>query len=215
MRRLPLAIVLLLSATEAGAQIRRGGIVQPDPVAWVSGGAALTQPFTVVDGTTGSRWAFGDGTQYSVSLEKQLNEGATIGLRATTAKVPLSYRGSTVTGSAVTTDADANVSQGFVTVHVASGRAFHSVFELSAGATVFSNFRARGTGDKLMPSSADTDFTFALGYGVGYNFSPRFAIDVVQDLTTVRHQSTGLGAGESSSNRIHGTRFVARLGLGG
>ena len=68
---------------------------------------------------------------------------------------------------------------------------------------------------KLGPASTDKDFTFALGYGFGYAFSPRFGIDLVQDVTTVWHQKDGLAAGDDSSTRIQGTRVVGRLGLGG
>jgi hypothetical protein len=107
------------------------------------------------------------------------------------------------------------VSQIYATLHVASGRELHSVLELSAGTTVYSNFRARSTGAGLPPASPDADFSFAFGYGLGYAFSPAFSIDVVQDITTALHQRTGLSAGDNSSIRISGTRLVARFGLGG
>jgi hypothetical protein len=162
------------------------------------------------DGTTGSVWEFGDATQYAASFEKSLSGGATFGLRGTHARVPLRYSSSTVV-----TDADANVSQLFGVVHVASGREFHSVLELSLGATMFSNFRSRSTDLRLEPTSPDTDFTFAFAYGFGYNFSPALAIDIVQDISTAMHQKTGLSAGEGSSIRINSTRLVARFGLGG
>ena len=35
-------------------------------------GAALVKPWTVLDGTTQSRWQFGNATQYDLSLEKQV-----------------------------------------------------------------------------------------------------------------------------------------------
>ena len=87
--------------------------------------------------------------------------------------------------------------------------------ELSAGATIYSDFKARDTGEKLAPLKADPDFSFALGYGFGYSFSSLFSIDVIQDLTTTLHQSTGLSAGDETRVRVHGTRLVGRLGLGG
>lgn len=207
MRRLFLAVLPLVMAADAGAQIIRGGGMRfQEPSAWVSLGAGYQSAFGLRDGTTGSTWQFGDATQFVASLEKNLSSGASVGLRGTHARVPLSYSG---------TDADANVSQLFGTLHAASGREFHSVLELSLGATVFSNFRSRVPDQRLEPTSPDTDFTFAFGYGFGYNFSPTFGIDIVQDLSTALHQKTGLSAGESSSVRIHTTRLVARLGLGG
>lgn len=131
------------------------------------------------------------------------------GVKGTHARVPLFYSGASAS------EADANVSQVMGVLHVASGSGFHSVLELSLGATIFSNFRSRTTDQRLEPTSPDSDVTFAFGYGFGYNFSPTFAIDVLQDVSTALHQKTGLTAGESSSTRFSSTRLVARYGLGG
>lgn len=212
MRRLLLLFVPLVAA-RAGAQIVRHpqSMYFTEPAAWVSFGAALSQGWTVHDGSTGSVWEFGSGTLYSASLEKTISGGTTLGLRGVTSRSPLRYTG-TATGG-VPTDADANVSQLLAVLHVASGREFHSVLELSLGTTLYSNFRARGTDVKLPPDN-DPDFTFGFGYGLGYNFSPTFAIDVVQDLQTTVHQKTGLSAGEDTSIRINSTRLIARFGLG-
>jgi hypothetical protein len=207
---LALALFPILSHS-AGAQIIRGGLRFQDPSVWVSAGAASLSGFTVTDGSTGSVWQFGNGAQYTASLEKTLSGGTTLGIQGTTARLPLSYSRS----SGIPVDADANVSQLLALLHVSSGRELHSVLELSAGATVYSNFHARSTGIELPPTSPDADFTFAFGYGLGYNFSPSFSIDVIQDLTTALHQHTGLNAGDNSSVRINGTRIVARFGFGG
>jgi hypothetical protein len=207
-RRPFLALIPLFVAADASAQIIRPGMRYGEPAASVTFGAALQNAFDVHDGTTNSVWQFSDATQYAASIEKTLSGGTTFGVRGTHARVPLRYSGATVT------DADANVSQLFGVLHVASGREFHSVLELSIGATIFSNFRSRTTGQGLPPASPDADFSFAFGYGFGYNFSPTFAIDVLQDVSTALHQKTGLSAGESSSIRFSSTRLVARFGLG-
>lgn len=213
MRPLLLALVPLLVAAESGAQIiRRSSLGEAPPAAWASGGAGLVQGWTVRDGSTTSQWDFGDATMYQASLEKNFS-GLSAGLRGTTALVPLRYSGSTTTGAPVTTDADANVSQLLAVVHVAGARGFHSVLELDAGATMYSNFRARTTGDRLVPAS-DVDFTFTFGYGFGYGFSNRFQVEVVQDLTTVLHQRTGLDASAATSSRMNSTRIAGRFGLG-
>jgi hypothetical protein len=212
-RRLLILALLSILSSSAGAQIIRGGGMRlQEPSAWVSLGAASLSGFTVTDGSTNSVWQFGNSTQYTASLEKTLSGGTSLGIQGTTAHVPLSYSSR---GSATFTDADANVSQLYATLHVASGREFHSVLELSAGATVYSGFRARTTGAALPPTSPDADFTFAFGYGLGYTFNSAFSIDVIQDLTTALHQRTGLSAGDNSSVRLNGTRIVARFGLGG
>jgi hypothetical protein len=208
-RRSCLALVPLLLAADAGAQIIRPGMRFREPTAWASLGAGFQNTFSVRDGTTGSVWSFGDGIQYVAALEKTVSGGISFGVRGTHARLPLRYSGVEVT------DADANVSQAVGLVHVASGREFHSVLELSLGATIYSNFRSRTTDERLEPRSPDTDFTFGFGYGFGYNFTPRFAIDAVQEISTALHQKTNLSAGEGSTVRINSTRIVARFGLGG
>ncbi len=216
MRRYLFALAsLVLAAAPTPAQIIRSRVRTIEPPAWVSFGAGLVQSFTVVDGSTSSRWEFGNSTQYGASLERTISGGTTFGLRGSTSKVPLHYRQVIGGDGIVETDADANVSQLFGTLHVASGAGFHTVLELSAGATLYSNFRARGGGSRLEPTSPDADFSFVFGYGFGYTVSRSFSVDVVQDLATTLHQKTGLGAGDDSSVRMHGTRLVARLGLGG
>lgn len=217
MRRLPLVLVLLLVpvliAVPSSAQImRRGSLGIAPPNVWVSGGASLAQGWSVTDGSTRSRWDFGDATQYQVSVEKALS-GASVGLRGTTSLASLRYAGFTASGAPITTDADANVSQLLALVHVAGGQGFHSVLELDAGATLYSNFRSHVSGEKLVPAS-DPDFTFSFGYGFGYGFSNRFAVEVVQDVTTLLHQHAGLGGGDPTSVRMHSTRLVGRVGLG-
>jgi hypothetical protein len=209
-RRLSLLLLTIAVSPSAHAQIVRSRFPVQEPPAWVSLGVSFQQGWTVTDGTTGSTWTFGNAIPWQASLERSINGGTTIGIRGTTGTVPLTYQ-----GPLGTSQADANVSQLFGTFRVSSGREFHTILEVSAGATLYSNFRERGTDAKLGPASPDGDFTFVFGYGFGYAFSPRFSIDVVQDIDTVWHQKDGLAAGEDASTRIHGTRLVGRLGLGG
>ena len=203
-------LVLLLASNGAHAQIVRPRYQVNAPTAWASFSTALQQAFTVTDGSTGSVWQFGSATTYGGALEKVLANGIAVGVRGATAMVPLTYAGP-VTSS----DADARVSQLFGTLRLANGQGFHTVLELSAGATLYSEFRTRATSLKLPPANVDTDFSFAFGYGFGYAFSPRMSIDVVQDVTTAVHQKTGLSPSAESTTRIHGTRLTGRIGLGG
>ena len=215
MRRLLLLALVIALPASAGAQIiRRGGMPFQEPSTFVSFGVGLLQPFDVADGTTGSAWNFSDATQFAVSLEKNFGAGASLGVRGTTARVPLRYSSIVGGGASYVTDADANVSQLLGTVHISPGGQFHTVLELSAGATLYYNFQARGSNVSIGPRSADADFSFGFGYGVGYNVSPRFSVDVVQDQITTLHQKTGLSAGTSTSARLTATRIVARFGLG-
>ena len=212
MRRLALALCSLLLASPAAAQvIRRGSFGEAPASAWVSLGAGLSQAWTVTDGTTGSTWEFGSATQFTASLEKAFS-AATVGIRGTTSLVPLRYTGTTSAGAGAV-DADANVSQLLASVHVGSGRGFHTVLELDAGATYYSGFREHTGGAALAPAS-DADFTFVFGYGAGYGFSNRFAVDVVQDYATSWHQRAGLPSNADASASLHSTRIVGRFGLG-
>ena len=215
MRRLLLLALATLVTPAAGAQIiRRGGMPFQEPTTFVSFGVGLLQPWSVNDGSTSSAWDFSDATQFAVSLERNLGGGAALGVRGTTARVPLRYS-SVIGGDALSgTDADANVSQLLGTLHITGGSQFHTVLELSAGATFYYNFNARGSDASIGPRSADTDFSFGFGYGVGYNVSPRFSVDVVQDQLTTLHQKSGLSAGASTSARLTTTRIIARFGLG-
>jgi hypothetical protein len=215
-RRPTIALLLALAALplhESGAQIIRGGTFRlKDPQLWVSAGAGWQQGWTVIDGTTGTRWRLSDALAYGASIDRTISGGTSVGIRATTARVPLDYLPQQVVGGAV--EADARVSQAFAGVRVSSGRGFHSVLELGAGATFYSGFRERANDGALPPDKVDVDFAFVFGYGIGYTFSRAFQVDVVQDLATSLHQKAGLAAGESSSARISGTRIVARYGLG-
>jgi hypothetical protein len=213
-RLLSLALVILL-APAAGAQIiRRGGMPFQEPTTFVSFGVGLLQPWTVHDGSTNSQWELSDATQFAVAVERNFSSGASVGVRGTTARVPLRYTSITGGDALFGTDADGNVSQLLGSLHVTSGSQLHTVLELSAGATFYYNFSARGSDASIGPRKADTDFSFGFGYGVGYNVSPRFSVDVVQDQITTLHQKTGLSAGESTSARLTTTRLVGRFGLG-
>ena len=215
MRRLSLALLTILAAlpvSGAAAQIIRGGMRLRDPQTWVSATYGWQEGWTVFDGTSGSRWDLGDTQLYGGSVERAVSSGITVGVRAHTSQPSVRY---IATGAATATQADLRVTQALGVVHVTTGRQLRSVFELGLGATVYSDFRERGTGARLGAESTDTDFAFAFVYGLGYTFSRNFQVDVVQDLGTSLHQGTNLAAGEDRSARIRTTRLVARYGFGG
>ena len=187
-----------------------------EPTTFVSFGVGHLQSWTVSDGrdASSSTWDFGDATQFNVALERSFGAGVSLGVVGTTARVPLHYTTLTGGDGLFATDADARVSQVMATLHLSSGRQFHTVLELSSGATLYSDFTARGTGAPIGPQSMDADFVYGFGYGAGYNFTPRFSLDVVQDQVTSLHQNTGLSAGVPTSARLTTTRIIARFGLG-
>ena len=216
MRRLTLVVLtflVVLPLGDARAQIiRQPGPRLREPVNWASAGIGLQQGWTVFDGSTGSRWDIGDTQTYFLGAEHAVSGGVTAGVRASTASASLRYL---VRGTGIVSDADVRVSQVLGVAHITSGRPLHSVIELGAGATFYSGFKARNSTVALAPRGTDADFTFVLGYGIGYAFSRTFQLDVVQDLATSLHQKTGLEAGDDSSARISVTRLVARVALGG
>ena len=216
MRRLSLALLSVLIALplqNGGAQIIRGGqFGLRDPQTWVSAGVGWQGGWTVVDGSTQTRWDLGDAQQYGLTIERAVNSGITLGVRAATSKPSVNFQNTNA--APLTRQVDARVTQALGVVHVTTGRTIRSVFELGIGSTIYSGFRERGTNNRLGPAT-DSDFTFVFSYGLGYTFSRKFHVDVVQDLGTSLHQKTGLAAGDDTSTRISSTRLIARLGLGG
>jgi hypothetical protein len=214
-RRFTLALLTTLVALPlagARAQIIRGGIRLRDPQTWVSATLGWQNGWTVFDGNTRSRWDLGDSQSYGGSIERAVSSGITLGVRANTAQPTVRYTGTTDLDLRV---ADTRVTQAFGVVHVTTGRDIRSVFELALGSTIYSDFRERGTDQRLGPAKTDADFTFVFVYGLGYSFSRNWHVDVVQDLGTSLHQKTGLTEGEDTSARITSTRIVARYGFGG
>jgi hypothetical protein len=203
----------VLPPTGASAQIIRGGqFGLRDPQTWVSATVGWQSGWTVIDGTTDSRWDLSDTQQFGASIERAVASGVTVGVRASTSQPSVRY---TSTSALTQREADTRVTQALGVVHVTTGRAIRSVFELGLGSTIYSNFRERATGQPIGTAKTDADFVFLFAYGLGYSVSRNFHIDVVQDLGTSLHQKTGLAAGEDTSARISSTRLVARYGFGG
>ena len=222
MRRFTLALLttfVALPSTGLDAQIIRGGrFGLRDPQTWVSATFGWQEGWTVVDGSSGSRWDLGDTQQYGGSIERAVAGGVTVGVRAVTSMPDVRFEERTPSviggnGSNVF-PAEARVTQALGVVHVTTGRQFRSVFELGLGTTVYSPIRNQSTGDALGATRTDSDFAFAFTYGLGYSFSRNVHVDVVQDLATSVHQKAGLEAGDDRSARIRSTRLVARYGFG-
>ena len=198
------ALLLALgAAVPAHAQINGPRFQFNQPKAWFSLGAGYGQSWTVTNGA--QTWDFGSAPQYVASLEKAVTSGASIGLAASTSRVPVR-----VTDGGGIQSTDANVSQVFATLHLANGGQLHTSFDFRAGTTVYS-----GLGSSTGGNGYDADFAFGLGYGVGYSFSPRFSLDIVQDATTSIHQKDAANPTAENSVRLHTTRLIGRFGLGG
>ena len=216
MRRLTLALLTTLVAmplTGAHAQIIRGRFGLRDPQTWVSATVGWQNGWTVFDGETSSRWDLGDSQSYGGSIERIVANSVSLGVRASTAQPTVRYTDASAPD--LVRVADTRVTQALGIVHVSSGRDLRSVFELGLGATIYSDFRERGTDLRLGPSRNDADFAFMFVYGLGYSFTRNFHVDVVQDWGNSIHQKSGLTSGEDTSARLSSTRLVARYGFGG
>jgi hypothetical protein len=212
-------IVLALPSRGADAQIIRGGrFGLRDPQTWVAATLGWQEGWTVIDGSTASRWDLGDTEQYGGAIERAVAGGVTVGVRAVTSMPEVRYvqrNDPAVGGNLSVSSAEGRVTQALGVLHVTTGRQFRSVFELGLGTTIYSPMRYQDGGQTISASRTDTDFAFAFTYGLGYSFSRHVHVDVVQDLATSVHQKTGLEAGEDRSARIRSTRIVARYGFGG
>ncbi len=201
MRKLWFVALLVVGTGTAQAQIIRSRFpYNREPNAWFSMGAGIQDGWKVLD--KNFQWTFGNSTEFNVALERPVGSQASIGIEGTTAMVPVS----TVQFDIVYPDYNARVSRGFLTLHLSPGSGqFHTVLNVKAGATFYS----------FENGLSDTDFSYVLGYGFGYNFTPRFSIDIVQDQVNSLHQRDGLTASSDASSRTSVTRLVGRVGLGG
>ena len=200
------ALLLPLVAASTQAQIIGRRAAGPTTPTYIGGGIGILQGFSVNDGSTGSTWQFGTTMGYLATIERPTQSGILLGLEGMYAKPNLSY--SSGLGSQ---DASGRIIQAAVLLHSPNEYSFHSAYQLTLGGTGFSNFREQTTGAKLGPSSTDWDFSFTLGYGLGFGISDKASLEVVQEFGWILHQQTGLAAGASSYPRISVTKLAGKI----
>lgn len=200
-------VAATLCTTAANAQIVRRPEVQRLPN-WGGVSLGIAQGYSLADGATSATWSFGSGIEYAARFEHPTRGGIDVGVQGSYAKRSLTYSSATC-GSC---DADATVRQLMGILHYGRGYTFHPVYELSAGAIGYSNFRRRDDpATALGPGTTDYDFKFSLGYGLGFPISPSAAIEVVQELGTILHQKTGLAGSASNYPRVYVTRIGGKI----
>src|SRR5438094_5100117 len=199
-------------SVQARAQIGRRPAPAPEPKTWMSFSVGVMDLSGVHDGSTQSDWEFGNAVQYRVSLELPIQYQSTVGISGSFAPVPPTYTqlGVGTIGCPSQCDADATVTSLMATFHAGGrgGIGFHQIIDISIGATGYSAFRARGSGEQLPPRQLDADLSGGIGYGFGYAFSPDVQITLVQEGFLTVHQRTGVGASENTLGR----QFILRLG---
>lgn len=208
------ALALLLTAAPAlDAQIIRPTL-RTRPVAWTSLSVGWFQAGDTCGAAESTCWDFGGAPQFRATFELPLGNSASFGVAGTTARVPLVYSSSALLpGDCGQCDADANVSQILANLRMggAAGAGFHQVIDLSAGTTLYSNFRSTD-GARLGSGKTVSDVSFGLGYGFGYSLSPRTQIMLLQEWMLVLHERRP-GSSENTSTQSN-IRIGARLGLG-
>jgi len=214
------AFLVVFGLSLAGAELVEAQIIEApigsgQPIAWTSLSIGWFSHQGLCDPNSGACWDFGGAPQWRGTLELPMGRGATIGAAATTARVPLIYNGafSPLPSGANTCagcDADANITQYMGNLRIGGGTGFHQVIDLSAGMTVFSNFRS--TDGTRLGGSAVSAFNFVAGYGFAYSLSPRTQIMLLQDYGLVIHKRR---SGSSSNTAQQSTlRIGGRFGLG-
>jgi hypothetical protein len=212
-RRLLVVGFLLVGAHAARAQIidaggsgRRFG----QPNAWVSLNIGWLRQQGLCDPGSGSCWDFGDAPQWRATLEYPIGRGTTIGAAATTARVPLTYI--PASGCSSDCDADATISQYMGQLHLGGGTGIQQAIDISAGMTVFTNFRAKDTGTRLAPAKAVSNFSFTVAYGLAVPMSQNFHVTLSQEYGQIIGKRFSGRSSNSAQQNI--TRLGARVGLG-
>ena len=192
-------------------------IIRPNfsarPLAWTSLSVGWFQQGRVCSSPDGTCWDFGGAPQFRGTLELPLGEAAAIGVAGTLARAPLIYEGTLVgSSSCAGCDADANVAQILGTLRLGSGGTFHQIIDISAGTTMYTNFRSTA-GNRLGDGKTVSDLTFGIGYGFGYNITPRAQIMVIlQEWALVLHERQP-GRSENTTTQ-QSIRVGGRFALG-
>lgn len=206
---------ILVLASEAGvAQAQLGRRPSYATQDWVAGGVTVNQGFALRDGATDSQWTFDSGLGYWASVEHPTQNGILVGLQGSYATPTMLYTSNTATGAVDCTGgcaAAGTVRQLMGLIKSGNSYGTHPVIELTAGATGFSNFKQQTTNTPLGPTSTKYDFSFAVGYGLGFSLSPTSGIEVIQEIGTVIHSTTGLPVGSRDYPRLTTTRIGARF----
>ena len=191
---------------DAGGSGRRFG----QPNAWASLGVGWLQQGGLCDPGSGSCWDFGSAMQWRGTLEYPMSRGATIGVAATTSRVPLRYQSALVCTTPC--DADANISQYLGQLHLGGGTGIQQAIDITAGMTVFTNFRSKDTGIRLEPSKSVSTFSFGVAYGFAFPLRQNFLLTLTQEYGQIIGKRMSGRSSNTAQQNI--TRIGARVGLG-
>jgi hypothetical protein len=212
------AVLLLIIASVADAQVRRRAPVPAEPQSWVTASIGLFNGNTVADGRTGSEWRLGEATdpQFRLAAERELQGRSTIsvGAVATYMHAPFTYVGGGGANSCGQCAAHLDMMSLGASFHAGGGIGLHQVVEASAGAIAYKNLKRDSDSSPLAPTGGNVDPYFSFGYGFGYTINPTTQISVVQDFGFALHERTGLTSEQSNSLRLRAIRLNFRYGFG-
>jgi hypothetical protein len=209
-----LAVIVVLATRAGSAQAQFGRQPSYATQNWVAGGVTVNQGFTLHDGVTDSQWAFDSGTGYWASIEHPTQNGILVGVQGSFATPILLYTTNTASGAVDCTAgcaATGTVRQFMGLIKSGNSYGAHPVIEATAGAMGFSNFKQQTTNTPLGPATTKYDFSFALGYGLGFSLSPTSTVEIIQEIGTVMHSTSGLPVGSRSYPRLSVTRIGWRF----
>ena len=221
MRRFSFAFMMLVLVAQAASAQRRGRAFTSDPDNWLSAGIAGFTGNGVNDGRTASQWDFGNSTnwQYSLSLEKTIGSGTSLGIAGTYARIPFTYYGPALPvpnaggGTCNGCDAHLDMTTLVATLHYGAGTGFHQVIEVNGGIVNYARLTRDADGVRLAGGS-NTDPLLSGGWGFGYGFDDRTQIEFVPEYAIAIHERTGLSNQVSNTNRMQSLKLTFRMGFG-
>ena len=205
------AVAAALPAADAQRRAPRAN-ADVDPGYWVGISLGYLEGMNVYDGASGSTWQFGYTSQIRATFEKTIQRGVTAGLSAGFSTAPLTHQSDGAFSSSGscggTCLADADIAQYLAFVRGGGGLGFHPLYNVEAGVTQFSNFRDRSAESALPPTMPAYDFTFGLGGGLGYGFTPTIDGYVGEQFDVILHP-----AGSSTTTASAPRQFTFRAGV--
>jgi opacity protein-like surface antigen len=211
MKRTLAAVALIAGlASGAGAQIIRPVTVYRHS-AYMSLSAGWQRTQSICDPESKACWTFGEAPQYRASIELPLSQVTTIGISYANAQVPLRWADTPPnTANCTACDANGEVNQILGVLHLGGTGAFQQLIDISAGATQFGNFKTT-TGTPLGTGKRVTDFSFALGFGMGFRMTESLLFTLQQEYGVVVHKRVPGAANSSAQQQT--LRLGLRLGL--
>jgi len=202
-RTLSTAALLVGLASSAGAQIIRQVRVDR-PSAYTSLSVGWLTQQVICDPATAACWNFRDAAQYRASIEVPISSITTFGFSYSNARLPLLWGDSSSSASCSLCEANAEMHTFLGVLHMGSTGAFTQIIDVSAGATRFANFKTTA-GAPLGSGKSSTDFTFAIGYGMGIRLATSLYFTLQEDYGIVFHERMpGSQSGAAQQRALRG-----------